>query len=169
MPQQVEKQFIRVYDRSLSDTLRMLREIDNQVGSVRMLRGSVRYAAAPMLSEMKRRVPYENPPTDDYHLRDYMRLQLEPKRRRQRSEVQFRLGPARVTSDGVDGYRIKGGLSKNPKAPNYAHLVEKQTHWMQSSFDQEAPTFVRLFARNVQKRAINALKRKIKRESAVKK
>lgn len=166
MATQSTKETIQIHDGSLRDSLRMLREIGDTAYSVRAMRGAIRFAHTPMHSAMRNRVPYKSPDNNDYHLRDFIRLQLSPKRFR-KTAAEFRLGPARETGDGLNGYKIKGGLNKSARAPNYAQLTEAEDHWMERSFDQEAPTFVRLFAKNLQNRAEKALKRKIKKEAAV--
>ena len=152
---------------SLKDSLRMLRELDDEAGAVRMLRTSLKFAAAPLVSEMKRRVPYLTPETNNYHLRDYISIRLESKRRRQ-TKAQFRIGAHRLSqSPGEQGYRIVGGLTKKGSAANYAIKAEEKTHWMSDSIDSEVPTLVRLFTKESARRITKALARKVRREDKV--
>ncbi|WP_299076360.1 HK97 gp10 family phage protein [uncultured Paraglaciecola sp.] len=137
---------------------RQLRKLDKKV-QIRIARASIRAAAKPMIEAAKRLVPYDlSDPDgpDGYHLRDYIRLQLEPKRTRF-SEAEFRLGPARVTTNG-GARKIEGGLGPSAKAPNYAQIVERDKPFLRPAFDNHHLGFIKEFKAQMLKKITRALK-----------
>lgn len=153
---------------SLSDTLKILRQFGDEAAAVRSLRRACRKAATPTLKALERAVPYLSPdPVNDYHLRDFMKMQLEQKRLR-KTAAEFRIGPARVTSEPGDGSnrKIVGGLSDSEKAPNYAIVLEKQRAWMLPVFNSQVSTMIRLFAAEARKDAIKTATRLEKKQKA---
>ena len=144
--------------KGLKELENSLRQLENKV-AINLLRAAVRKAAAPMLTTARRLVPYDiNDPDgpDGYHLRDYMRLQLEPRKYRD-SEVEYRLGPARLSQGG--DYKIAGGLGKSVKSPNYAHLVEKVTPYLRPAFDRNKGRFLVIFRAELRKGLTRTFKR----------
>ena len=153
MPKNTDTVFIE--QRGLSDALRAMRELSNPKQATSMMRSSMRVAAKPMIFAAKFALPYGG--TDDHHIRDNVKLRLTPKRLR-RTSVDFRIGIGRVTKPpGEDGYHIVGGLSKRRNAPNYGNIHAPEP--FMRAFDQEAPTTIRLFARDLGRRIENLAKR----------
>lgn len=153
--------------RPVKTTLRVdgLKELDAQLAKldkkvqIRFARSAMRFAAKPMMADAKSLVPYDlNDPDgpDGYHLRDYMRLQLEPKRSR-KTEAEFRLGPARATS-GNPLRAIFGGLGKTSKSPNYAQIVERESPYLRPAFDKNVNSFITRFKEQMTKKIERALR-----------
>lgn len=150
---------VTLEQKGLSQTLQLLRSLENQKQAVNILRQSTRKAAVPYIQGLERSVPFDSDDTDGYHLRDAMRVQLEKKRNRE-TAVQFRVGPAReVDDDPNTPYRIRGGLGFSIKSPNYAGLVEKDTQFMSKTFASKSRQVLQVFAKEARTRVIKAIKK----------
>ena len=140
--------------------------VDN---GVKVLRAAIRESAKPMIAKAKQKVTYDfkDPDgPDGYHLKDNIKLQMEPKRSR-RMLAQYRLGAARVTTK-EGPYKIEGGLSKSSRAPNYAQLLEKEKPWLRPAFDEEYRGFLSGFAAILRKRIESTAKRMAKKAAKAK-
>lgn len=116
--------------------------------SLRVIRGALRFGLKPTITMAKQLVAVDtSEDADDYSLRDSIGVRAERKKNRAGNATTMRFGAHRETADPGDtsGYAIKGGLSKNTKAPNYAGLVEKDKPFLLPSIERTSSLVVRRF------------------------
>lgn len=123
----------------LQELEQKLLAIDDAVKSKTALRGAMMFASLPMMKSAKSNVPYQDPDTNDVHIRDSIGRQTTfPKNG---PTIELRLGEKKKKITDKNGKK---------RSLVYGHLLEfRGFPWLRPAFDANVRTFLARFSKKL--------------------
>lgn len=150
----------------VSTFVKMLEDLGDPKAAIALMRRVLKKQAEPLRAAIQRNMPYDPDEGSihdnggkEYHVKDNVTTVLVPKSRR-RSPLEFAVGVRRENNTNPAArYPIKGGLSTNKDAPNYAVIIEQDSHPIERAFDEKGESTIRGIANGMSEEYDKLIKR----------